>query len=57
MTKYLTSLLVVIMILFPLTSVAQNTEAPVKKIKQMLYPNCNGRFNKGRSRIRYYCFQ
>ena len=38
MTKYLTSLLVVIMILFPLTSVAQNTEAPVKKIKQMLYP-------------------
>ena len=38
MTKYLTSLLVAIMIWFPLTSVAQNTEAPVKKIKEMLYP-------------------
>ena len=31
-------LLLVIMLLFPLTSVAQSTEAPVKKIKEMLYP-------------------
>ena len=26
------------MVLFPLNSVAQSTEAPVKKIKEMLYP-------------------
>jgi hypothetical protein len=31
-------LLLVIMLLFPLNSMAQNTEAPVKKIKEMLYP-------------------
>ena len=38
MIKYLTALVVAITLLFPLTSVAQNTEAPVKKIKEMLYP-------------------
>ena len=38
MIKYLATLLVAIMILSPITSVAQNTEAPVKKIKEMLYP-------------------
>ena len=31
-------LLLAIMVLFPLNSVAQSTEAPVKKIKEMLYP-------------------
>ena len=31
-------LLLTIMILFPLNSIAQSTEAPVKKIKEMLYP-------------------
>ncbi len=31
-------LLLATMLLFPLTSVAQSTEAPVKKIKEMLYP-------------------
>ena len=38
MIKYLTTLLVAIMILYPVASVAQDTEAPVKKIKEMLYP-------------------
>ena len=31
-------ILLATMLLFPLTSVAQSTEAPVKKIKEMLYP-------------------
>ena len=31
-------LLLTIMLLFPLNSIAQNTEAPIKKIEQMLYP-------------------
>jgi len=31
-------LLLTIMLLFPVNSIAQNTEAPVKKIKEMLYP-------------------
>ena len=31
-------LLLAIMVLFPLNSMAQSTEAPVKKIKEMLYP-------------------
>ena len=31
-------LLLAIMVLFPLNSIAQATEAPVKKIKEMLYP-------------------
>ena len=38
MIKYLTTLLVAIMVLFPISSAAQSTEAPVKKIKEMLYP-------------------
>ena len=47
MIKYLTALVVAITLLFPLTSVAQNTEAPVKKIKEMLYPTVMVDLEKG----------
>ena len=55
MIKYLTTLLVAIMILFPLASVAQGTEAPVKKIKEMLYPTVMVDLPAG-SWLRYYYF-